>query len=231
MNPPATKSARRPVTGCVRTSGCSTGGNSATMRSAISSPARRVTRSRKSGARRGDARRGGSTACCMTGDERVVGREQARPHRVAAALGDDLGVQHRVRGRLGDPGDVGVPAVGVGWAVGGVLDGRRERGAAEHPRERVLPDGAEGRRERELLVLARGPGRGRTAPSARAARRAADRAVASSSAWRRSTPSTTAPMAPVVGVMVGVRVVAMLGLASRRTRPCPRRSRPRAREP
>ena len=88
------------------------------------------------------------------GRQRVVGREQARPHRVAAALGDDLGVQERVRGRLGDPGDVGVPAVGVGWAVGGVLDGRRERGAAEHPGERVLPDGAEGRRERELLVLA-----------------------------------------------------------------------------
>ena len=37
-------------------------------------------------------------------------------------------------------------------AVSSMVDD--ERGAAEHLGERVLPDGAEGRRERELLVLA-----------------------------------------------------------------------------
>ena len=126
MNRPETNSARRPVTGCVRTSGCSTGGNSA--HDPLGDLFAHVARHTLVEVGAGVVSHGQLAAQVLHHRrQRVVGGEQARPHRVATPFGDHLGVEHRVRGRLGHPGDVGVPAVGVGRAVGGVLDGRRER--------------------------------------------------------------------------------------------------------
>ena len=195
----------RRVTGCTRTTGCTADGGGdrvvALARHAVVAVPRvdRLQTVDEVADRRATAlrtrRRGWSRAC----RRRRAG--STTPRRIDALR------------RVGDERDVGVPAVGRAAR-------RRER-AALAVAERLLLlarvddeisglsgaglDRVRGRELTEVRPKATAgrtgdaAGRGRTAPSSARARRESSATVAASSGWRRSMPSTSAPITGVTG--------------------------------
>jgi hypothetical protein len=80
-----------------------------------------------------------------------VGGVEAGPQGVAADRWRVAHVEHRDVGWLGEEGHVGVPQIGLGRAVGGVLDPLQ--GLVDPPGrgDRVHVGRAERRRERDVL--------------------------------------------------------------------------------